>query len=132
MYFFLNFAKTFRVNKKTLILGASLNPYRFSYQAAQMLSEHGIPAAGIGKHKGELFGIPIQNNMDRIEDIHTVTIYLSPENQNQYFEYLLGLNPKRIIFNPGTENPVLENLALAAGIEVLCHCTLVMLMNGEF
>lgn len=118
--------------KKTLILGASFNPERFSYQAAQMLSEHGIPAIGIGKQEGTLFKMQISNSKYNYTDIHTVSIYLSPGNQEPYIDYILNLKPARLIFNPGTENPILEKPALKAGIEVLHHCTLVMLMNGEY
>ncbi len=120
------------MHKKTLILGASFNPERFSYQAAQMLSEQNIPAAGIGKREGELFGIPVKTTLDVYVDIHTVSVYLSPLNQQPYYDYVLNLKPIRIVFNPGTENQVFENMAREAGIEVLHHCTLVMLMNREY
>ncbi len=118
--------------KKTLILGASTNPQRYSYLALNSLLSHHHPVVAVGKQKGELRGIPISAGKDIVEGIDTVTLYLNPANQEQYYDYILNLNPKRIIFNPGTENPVLAGLAKNKGIKTLEACTLVMLSTGQY
>jgi hypothetical protein len=119
-------------NYKTLVLGASTNPSRFSYLAIKSLVGKNIEVVAIGAREGEVDGIPITTARHKHNDIHTITLYLNPSNQVEYLDYILSLNPKRIIFNPGTENGELLKLARAKGIEVVFDCTLVMLSNGRY
>lgn len=127
-------AKTSLSEKKTLIIGASLNPSRTSFTAMEMLSDYGVPALGIGLKPGSHSKVDIQTNLDGIEvgDFHTVTIYMNAKRQEEYSDFILGLQPKRIIFNPGAENPILQKEAKAKGIQCLNACTLVMLNFGQF
>jgi hypothetical protein len=117
---------------KTLVLGASQKPERYSYLAIRSLRKHGIEVIAIGARKGLVDDVEIQTELQNISDIHTVTLYLGPRNQIPYYSYILNLKPKRIIFNPGTENPDLEKLARENGIDVVEGCTLVMLSNGTY
>lgn len=118
--------------KKTLILGASTNPARYSYLAANRLARHKHPIQLVGIKKGEVAGEKIQPNTNNIEGIHTVTMYLGQKNQEPYEEFLLALKPKRIIFNPGAENPALMAKLKEQGVETLEACTLVMLSTDQF
>lgn len=117
---------------RTLVLGASQKPERYSYLAIRSLRKHQIEVFAIGARKGIVEDVEIQTELKNFEDIHTVTLYLSPKNQIPYYSYIISLNPKRIIFNPGTENPELEKLARENGIDVVEGCTLVMLSNGTY
>ncbi len=117
---------------KTLVLGASQKPERYSYLAIRNLRKHGIEVAAIGARKGAVDDVEIHTDMINIPEIHTVTLYLGPPNQPPYYDYILKLKPKRIIFNPGTENDELKKLALQNGIDVVEGCTLVMLNNGTY
>ena len=118
--------------KRTLVIGASENPQRYSYLAVQQLLLHEHPVLAIGKKAGTVNGIKISIEKEMYTDIDTVTLYLNPANQKQYYDYILSLNPKRIIFNPGTENRELASLARNNGIEALQACTLVMLSTGQY
>jgi uncharacterized protein len=118
--------------KKTLVLGASDNPSRYSYLAINRLKNNQHPIVAIGKKKGIVAGIPIETEKIPITDIDTVTLYLNPDNQKQYYDYIISLHPKRIIFNPGTENDELAELALNNNIKPLEACTLVMLSTGQY
>src|SRR6476661_6911018 len=118
--------------KKTLVLGASENPQRYSYLAIQQLKSHNHPVLAIGKKAGIVQGVTISTSTDHYPDVDTVTLYLNPANQKQYYDYILSLNPKRIIFNPGTENRELASLAKNIGIQTLEACTLVMLSTGQY
>ncbi len=113
--------------KKTLILGATPNPERYAYLAAQRLTKAGHEIVLVGKKKGEIDRLPIEKGTPQYEGINTVTLYVNPDNQVPYYDYILSLKPKRIIFNPGTENWDLVKLAKAQGIETEIACTLVML-----
>jgi predicted CoA-binding protein len=117
---------------KTVVLGATPNPDRFAYRAAMSLTRHGHEVVPVGVKKGEVAGITIYNTPPQVEDVHTVTLYLRPENQVQYYDYIFSLNPKRIIFNPGTENPELIRKAREKGIEAEIACTLVMLAADSY
>jgi len=117
---------------KTLILGASLNPERYAYAAANQLQFKGFEAMGLGLKAGQIDNVPIHNRAQFFKDIHTVTMYLGSARQIQYYQYILALQPKRIIFNPGAENQELFDLAEKKGIEVLNACTLVMLSTGQY
>jgi predicted CoA-binding protein len=120
--------------KRTAIIGATPNPSRYAYIAAQMLVEHGIEIVPIGIKKGEVFGEPIRDIRTKPEvgEVHTLTMYIGARHQPEHYDYLLSLNPKRIIFNPGAENPELRRLAMEKGIEVDEACTLVMLRVGLY
>lgn len=118
-------------NKKTLVIGASLNPSRFSNICINTLVDNKIPAVAIGLRTGEVSGIKIETGKPAFDDIHTVTLYLSPINQKEYCDYIIGLKPKRIIFNPGTWNPELVKKAKIAEIEVANNCTL-MMISGDY
>jgi predicted CoA-binding protein len=118
--------------KKTLILGASTNPSRYSNKAANMLRKHGHEIVNIGLSGGEVAGVPIEEKGEVLADIDTVTMYLGERNQKEYYNYILATKPKRIIFNPGAENPELEQLAMENGIKTERACTLVLLSTGQF
>jgi len=121
-----------QAKKKTLVLGASDNPQRYSYLAINRLHDKGHPVTGIGKKKTTVNGIEIITEKAPLQDIDTVTLYLSPANQKEYYNYILSLKPKRIIFNPGAENAELEALARANNIQSMEACTLVLLSTGQF
>lgn len=118
--------------KKTLILGATTNPSRYAYLAANRLVNAGHQIVNIGIKSGEVAGQPIQSFETIHPDIDTITLYLGPQNQKEYYKYILETNPRRIIFNPGTENPELEELAQYQGIETLEACTLVLLSTSQY
>lgn len=120
--------------KKTVVIGASNNPGRFAYRATHMLKEYGHEVVPVGIKKGEVAGKTILNLKDNpeIEDVDTVTLYVGPQNQEAWYDFILNLNPKRIIFNPGTENMELENRANQQGIETVEGCTLVMLGARQY
>ncbi len=118
--------------KKTLVLGASPNPVRFSYKAVKSLQRHDIPVIPVGIRKGEIGGIEIIKDRPEIDDIHTITMYIGPARQKDYYSWLLSLHPKRIIFNPGTANTEFMKMAEIEGIEVLEDCTLIMLNSGNY
>ncbi|MFC4872432.1 CoA-binding protein [Negadavirga shengliensis] len=120
--------------RKTVIIGASPNPSRYAYVAAQMLKEKSVPFVPVGIKRGEVGGETIQDLRLKpaIEDVHTVTLYLAPKNQKEWQEYILSLRPRRIIFNPGTENPELMESARAHNIDVVPACSLVMLSSGQY
>ncbi|MGZ5244129.1 MAG: CoA-binding protein [Bacteroidia bacterium] len=117
---------------KTLVLGATPNADRFAYRAVMSLLRHGHEVVPVGRKKGEVGGLTILNDPPQVEDIHTITLYLNPTNQQEYYDYIINLKPKRIIFNPGTENEELERRALDNGIEIIEGCTLVMLSVGHY
>ena len=118
---------------KTLILGATTNTERYAYLAAERLKNNGIPFYPVGIKSGKVFDIEIVNNKEiPDEEIHTITLYIGPKNQVEWYDYILNVNPKRIIFNPGTENAELENLANKNGIETIEACTLVMLAADTY
>ena len=119
-------------SKKTLIIGATTNPARYAYLAAHRLVAAGHDIVNIGIKKGESAGVDIQRAGAVIPDVDTVTLYVGPQRQPEYYDYILATRPKRIIFNPGTENPELEALAQQQGIEVVRACTLVLLSTGQF
>ena len=119
-------------NKKTLVLGASQNPARYSYLALNKLSRHYHPVVAIGRRKGKVGDIEIDTEQKPLSGIDTVTLYLNPQNQKPYYDYIISLKPKRIIFNPGTENEELYQLAKQNGIEVMEACTLVLLSTGQY
>jgi predicted CoA-binding protein len=117
---------------KTLVVGASLNPRRFSFLAIKSLVKHNVEVVAIGLREGEVDGIKIVKDRPPFNDIHTITLYLNPDNQREFLDYFISLKPKRIIFNPGTENGELLKLTRANKIKAVFDCTLVMLNNGAY
>jgi predicted CoA-binding protein len=120
------------MDKPTVVVGASPNASRYSYRAVRSLQDHRFTVYAVGIHKGEINGTNIELNRPDYQNIHTVTLYVGPKNQVFWEDYILGLNPKRIIFNPGAENDDLAEKAGAKGIECINACTLVMLSIGAF
>jgi len=120
------------MTKKTLVIGASEKPERYSNKAIRMLRRYGYPVEAIGLKEGQVEGVKIKTGFPVLEGIHTVTLYLNPKRQEVYYDYLLAMKPERIIFNPGTENPLFSAMAERQGIEVVEQCTLVMLSSGMF
>jgi uncharacterized protein len=118
--------------KKTLVLGASENPDRYSNMAIMRLRGKGHPVVAIGHRYARAGDVDIETEKKPFTDVDTVTLYLNPIRQKEYYEYILSLRPNRIIFNPGAENPELSALASANGIEPLAACTLVMLSTGAY
>ena len=118
--------------KKTLVLGASDNPSRYSYLAIQRLKLYGHPVEAIGKKHTRVDDIEIGTEKKQFENIDTVTLYLNPFHQQQYYDYIISLKPKRIIFNPGAENEELLDLARQNNILPLEACTLVLLSTGQY
>lgn len=120
-------------DKKTAVLGASPNPNRYAYRAVAMLTNNGHSVVALGKRNGNIFQHQIITDWpNHIPDLHTLTLYIGPQNQPPLYEYIVNLAPKRIIFNPGTENPELETLAQKKGIQTLHACTLVMLSVNNY
>ena len=120
------------MKNKTLVLGASENPERYSNKAILRLLGKGHEVVAIGNKKGSVNNLPIATDKAAMEDIDTVTLYLNPMNQQPYYDYILSLKPRRIIFNPGTENDDFEERAKKAGIKVQEACTLVLLGTGQY
>ena len=118
--------------KKTLVMGASTNPGRYSYKAIKMLQRYGHPVVAVGKKADNLDGLIIEKEQVDFDGVDTVTLYLNPMNQKQYYDYILSLRPKRVIFNPGTENPELYELLRKNNIEIEVACTLVMLSINQY
>jgi len=119
-------------NKKTLVLGASANPARYSTMAIKSLTSRGYPVVGIGLKEEETSGVKIHTKQIPLKNIDTVTLYLNPARQKDYYNYIIGLEPKRVIFNPGTENPEFYQLLRQNKIEVEVACTLVMLSINQY
>jgi uncharacterized protein len=118
--------------KKTLVIGASDNPERYSYLAINRLRTNGHPVVAIGRKAVTVADVMIDTKKEQYKEIDTVTMYLGPPHQKEYYDYLLALHPKRIIFNPGAENSELAELAKNNGIQALEACTLVLLSTGQF
>ena len=119
-------------NKKTLVLGASTKPDRYAYLAITKLVEKGHSVLAIGQNAGEVAGVKIQTKAIPLKNIDTITLYLNPTRQRDYYNYIVEARPKRVIFNPGTENPALAMRLREAGVEVVEACTLVLLRTGQF
>jgi len=120
------------MSKKTLVLGASLKPHRYSNLAIHKLIAHKQEVVAIGLRKGEVSGIRIETDVIDFKDIDTVTLYLNPTRQQQYYDYIVGLNPKRVIFNPGTENIAFYEILQKADVEIDVACTLVLLSTNQY
>jgi predicted CoA-binding protein len=118
--------------KKTVVIGASPNPERYSNRAIRKLKAYGHQVVAVGQRAGVVDGIAIHTDKPAAENVDTVTMYVGEKNQPPLYDYIFSLNPKRIIFNPGAENPELEQKAGEKGIEVAEACTLVLLSIGDY
>lgn len=118
--------------KKTLIIGATANPTRYAYTAAHRLRQKQHEIVQIGLRAGEVAGVPIDTQRLDYEGVDTVTLYIGPRHQPGYYEYVVSLHPKRVIFNPGTENAEFERILEENNIEPIRACTLVMLAVGQY
>lgn len=118
--------------KKTLVLGASDNPSRYSYLAIQRLRSHQHPVVAVGRKITQVADVMVEKEKKEFQDIDTVTLYLNPQHQQEFYDYILSLKPKRIIFNPGAENEELAGLAEEKGIKTIEACTLVMLSTNQY
>jgi predicted CoA-binding protein len=117
---------------KTVVLGANPDSSRYSYKCVKSLMKHGHEAVPVGKKEGRIEGVEILTGKPQITDVHTVAVYLSPENQKEYYDYIFSLKPIRIILNPGTHNQELIDLAKEKGIEVVLDCALILLSSDMF
>ena len=117
---------------KTLVIGASPNPLRYAYKAVRALRQHDIEVVAIGKRETVIEDVQVVKDKPRIDNLHTVTLYVGPQNQDSYIDYILSLKPQRIIFNPGTYNEDLIEKAEKAGIDCVRDCTLVMLAADTY
>ncbi|EAY28248.1 CoA-binding protein [Microscilla marina] len=118
--------------KNTLILGATTNPSRYAFLAADRLTGYGHEIFPVGIKKGQVFGKDIINDKKVIGNIDTITLYIGARHQSEWYDYILKTKPKRLIFNPGTENMELAQLAKDNSIEPVFACTLVMLSTGQY
>jgi predicted CoA-binding protein len=122
------------MNKPTVVLGANTNPEKYAYKAVEFLQSINQPIFPVGIRPGEVKGLPIMQDFSHLQNeaIDTVTLYLNPTNQTHWYKQILHLNPKRVIFNPGTENPEFEEMLEEKGIKVEEACTLVMVRTGVY
>ena len=120
------------MNKKTVIIGASDNPDRYAYKAALSLQKHHHEIILLGKRSGSINGLEIIKEKPILENIDTVTLYINPQHQQGWYDYIIELNPKRVIFNPGAENEEFAELLIQNKIEPIEACTLVMLSIGNY
>lgn len=121
-----------KTNRRTLVMGASLKEQRYSNKAIKMLQEHDIDTVAVGLREGKVGDVSIKKSGTEFEDIDTITIYVGEDRLEVSEDYLISLKPKRIIFNPGAENPRFAKRAKEAGIEIVQACTLVMLSTGQY
>ena len=117
---------------KVMVYGASTNPERYAYKATELLLAHKHEVVLVGHKTGEVSGIPIWHGHPQLDDVHTMTLYVGPQNQGELLDYARRIKPTRIIFNPGTENPNLYCELEKVGIKVEEACTLVLLHTGQF
>ncbi|SCX87092.1 hypothetical protein SAMN05192588_0020 [Nonlabens sp. Hel1_33_55] len=120
------------MSKKTLVLGASLKAERYSNIVIHRLRKYNVETVAIGLRPGTIDDVAIDTDLVPYEDVDTVTLYLNPQRQEPYYEYILSLNPNRVIFNPGTENPTFYKKLQNDGVEVEVACTLVMLGTKQY
>lgn len=118
--------------KKTVVLGASANPARYSFLAINKLRAYNHPVVAIGRKQSTVGDVQVGTEQVATGDVDTVTLYLNPTHQKEYYDYILSLHPKRIIFNPGTENEELAAMAQQQGIQPMEACTLVLLSTGQY
>lgn len=120
------------MSKKTVVIGASTNTERYAYKATGKLKSYGHEVVPVGLKEGEIHGVQILTGLPEIKGVDTITMYVGPQNQPSYYQYIIGMHPKRVVFNPGTENPEFQDMLVKEGIEPVEGCTLVMLSVGEY
>lgn len=118
--------------KKTLVVGASTNPSRYAYMAIKKLLQNNHPVVALGRREGIVDGVEIEIEKLPFEDIDTVTLYIGPKHQPEFYEYIVSLNPKRVIFNPGTENDEFYKVLNENNIDAEIACTLVLLSTNQY
>jgi predicted CoA-binding protein len=130
----ITFAEYFKImkNKKTLVLGATTKPDRYAFRAVNMLVEKGHTVLAIGQNAGEVAGVKIYTKAIPVKNIDTITLYLNPARQRDYYNYIVEAQPKRVVFNPGTENPELYQLLELNNIKAEVACTLVLLATNQY
>lgn len=119
-------------NKKTVVLGATSKPEKYAFKAISLLVEKGHSVIAIGQNAGEVAGVKIKTKAIPLKNIDTITLYLNPVRQRDYYNYIVEAKPKRVVFNPGTENPELYQLLELNGIQVEVACTLVLLTLNQY
>lgn len=117
---------------KTLVIGASTNPDRYSNIAMNMLHDYNHEVLALGRKEADTSIAPIDAGFPAYQDVDTVSLYVGPRNQADYIPYVLSLKPRRVIFNPGTENPEFYQALEKAGIDYEVACTLVLLRTEQF
>lgn len=120
------------MNKKTLVIGASTKPERYSNMAIRKLKNHNHDTVAYGMREGEVHGVTIDTELKPYKEIDTITLYLNPSRQKEYYDYIVSLKPNRVIFNPGTENPEFYNFLKENNIEFEVACTLVLLSTNQY
>jgi len=118
--------------KKTLVFGASLKSNRYSNLAVYRLLKKNMPTVAFGLKEGDIGDVKVKTNLADFQDIHTITLYVNPKRQKEYYKAIVQLKPKRVIFNPGTENPEFYQLLKENNIEVEVACTLVLLVTDQY
>jgi predicted CoA-binding protein len=119
-------------NKKTVVLGATTKPERAAFKAVELLVDKGHSVLAIGQNAGEVAGIKIKTKAIPLSNIDTISLYLNPARQRDYYNYIVEAKPKRVIFNPGTENPELYQLLELNNIKAEVACTLVLLTTNRY
>jgi len=122
----------FYMSKKTLVIGASINPERYAYKALCKLKENHYEVCALGPKVGTVFGVKIDTEQKLYKNIHTVSLYLNPKRQEEFYAYIIQLNPQRVIFNPGTENPDFFKRLERHNISYEIACTLVLLSTNQY
>lgn len=117
---------------KTLVIGASEKEERYSNKAIHALRNHNHPVKAIGLRKGKVLEVDFDKEKKQFDNIDTVTLYVGPQNQPEYYDYIVGLKPRRVIFNPGTENQELYDILKEKNIESEVACTLVLLSTNQY
>ena len=120
------------IDKKTLVLVASPKPERYAYKAVALLLDNNVDVVAFRRRPGRIRELEFTTDLSSIHNIHTVTLYLNPMNQVPYYDYIVNLNPRRVIFNPGTENKELQHLLDLQSIEWEEACTLVLLTTKQY
>jgi uncharacterized protein len=118
--------------KKTVVIGASENPERYAYKATVSLKEHNHEVVPVGLKAGSIKGVTMLDGFPAINDVDTVTMYVGPARQPYWYDYIFSLKPKRVVFNPGTENPEFEAFLKSENIETERACTLVLLSTNQY
>lgn len=109
-----------------------MKPDRYSNLVLKRLVDNDIATEAYGLKLGEVSGVQIKNNLNDFQNIHTITLYMNPQRQEAYYNAIVKLHPKRVIFNPGTENPEFYTILKKNAIEVEVACTLVLLATGQY